>query len=155
MKRVTHEEIMSRLHESFHTQMGHVTYELVVSPGHTKRHRVETYSNASCHTWKYHVSHEWIMSHMNASCCQVIETEEDRKKNPQPRWHWTELRVGEVVSVYHRDFLVMDCDAFTRDWMLKHNLEQVIYIFICIRINMNIKIYIHIMYTYIYLYIHV
>ena len=55
---------------------------------------------------------------------QVLETEEDRKKNPQPRWHWTEFRVGEVISVYNRDFLVMDCDAFTRDWMLKHNLEQ-------------------------------
>jgi hypothetical protein len=55
---------------------------------------------------------------------QVIETEEDRKKNPQPRWHWTELRVGEIISVLNRDFLVMDCDAFTRDWMLKHNLDQ-------------------------------
>jgi len=34
------------------------------------------------------------------------------------------MRVGEIISVYNRDFLVMDCDAFTRDWMLKHNLEQ-------------------------------
>jgi len=55
---------------------------------------------------------------------QVIETEEDRKKNPQPRWHWTEIRVGEVMSIYNRDFVVLDCDAFTRDWMLKHNLDQ-------------------------------
>ena len=55
---------------------------------------------------------------------QVIETEEDRKKNPQPRWHWTELRVGDTVGIYNRDFKIMDCDAFTRDWMQKHNLDQ-------------------------------
>ncbi|EKX40199.1 hypothetical protein GUITHDRAFT_52356, partial [Guillardia theta CCMP2712] len=55
---------------------------------------------------------------------QVIETEEDRKKNPQPRWHWTELTVGKVIQLYNRDFLIRDCDQFTRDWMDKHGLPQ-------------------------------
>jgi len=55
---------------------------------------------------------------------QVIETEEDRKKNPQPRFHWTEFRVGDTINIYNRDFRIMDCDAFTRDWMQKHNIEQ-------------------------------
>ena len=30
---------------------------------------------------------------------QVIETEEDRKKNPQARWHWSELSIGTVIQV--------------------------------------------------------
>ena len=52
----------------------------------------------------------------------VQETEEDRRLNPQPRWHWTELRVGEYISIYNRDFLLMDADAFTRDWFEQHSL---------------------------------
>jgi len=55
---------------------------------------------------------------------QVIETEEDRKKNPQARWHWSELSIGTVIQVYHRDFLIRDCDQYTRDWMDKHGLHQ-------------------------------
>lgn len=35
-------------------------------------------------------------------CGQVIETEEDRKKNPQARWHWSELSIGTVISVRAR-----------------------------------------------------
>ena len=29
-----------------------------------------------------------------------------------------ELRMGATVSVYGRDFLIVDCDDFTRKWLL-------------------------------------
>jgi len=55
---------------------------------------------------------------------QMIETEEDRKRNPQSRWHWTELAVGKVIQVYNREVLLRDCDQFTRDWMQRNGLAQ-------------------------------
>ena len=55
---------------------------------------------------------------------QQIQDDDDLKNDPQPRWHWTDIRVGEMITVYHRNFLILDCDAFTRDWIAHHDKEQ-------------------------------
>jgi len=65
MSHLTHEWVMSHMNESCHTWMSLVTHGTYASVTHEW---VMSHMNESCHTWMSHVTHEWVMSHMNESC---------------------------------------------------------------------------------------
>ena len=70
---------MSRMNESCHIWMCHVTYECVTShinesrryvvvSAHVTSEWVMSHMNESCHIWMGHVTYEWLISRMNESC---------------------------------------------------------------------------------------
>jgi len=79
--------VMSRMNESCHIWMSHVTHSYVTSQGghtecvcvshlitagarvsHVTYERVMSHVNESCHTIWFQQAHNWVMSRMNESC---------------------------------------------------------------------------------------
>jgi len=69
MSRITHKWVKSHINESCHRSFGrrlaanwwmesHVTHEWAVT----------SHMNESCHTWRSHVTQEWVMSRVDESC---------------------------------------------------------------------------------------
>ena len=50
----------------------------------------------------------------------LVVKHDETELRPQPRYHWTELKIGAKVNVFGRDFVVRDCDDFTRKWYETH-----------------------------------
>jgi len=50
----------------------------------------------------------------------LVVKQDETELRPQPRYHWTELKIGATVNVFGRDFVIRDCDDFTRKWYETH-----------------------------------
>jgi hypothetical protein len=50
----------------------------------------------------------------------LVVKHDETELRPQPRYHWTELKIGATVNVFGRDFVIRDCDDFTRKWYETH-----------------------------------
>ena len=38
-------------------------------------------------------------------------------------WHWTDLNIGTVLSVYGREITLTNCDSFTRSHLASEGVE--------------------------------
>ena len=38
-------------------------------------------------------------------------------------WHWTDLNIGAVLSVYGREITLTNCDTFTRSHLASEGVE--------------------------------
>jgi hypothetical protein len=51
----------------------------------------------------------------------LVVKPDELELRPQPRYHWTELKIGATINVFCRDFVIRDCDDFTRKWYDTHS----------------------------------
>jgi hypothetical protein len=53
----------------------------------------------------------------------LVVRADETELRPQPRYHWTELKIGATINVFGRDFAIRDCDDFTRKWYDSHSAK--------------------------------
>ncbi|KAK7068833.1 hypothetical protein SK128_026560, partial [Halocaridina rubra] len=50
-----------------------------------------------------------------------------RQQVPHPDgggfWHWTQLNLGMILSIYGRQFVICDCDPFTKEYLISEGTE--------------------------------
>jgi len=87
--RVTHECVVSRMHELCHVSVSHITYEWGMSR-----------MNEACHVWMKHVTYEWDMSHMNETCHVWMR---------HVTYEWGMSRVNETCHIWTRHVTYVRC----------------------------------------------
>jgi len=131
----------SRMNESCHIWMSHVTDEWVMSHiwmSHVTYEWVTSHMNESCHMWMSPVTYEWVMSHMNEAChiwmshvtyeCVMSHVNESRHTRSHVTlwvmshiWRVLEALVDQRMWMSHVTHIIESC---TCEWVMSHTKES-------------------------------